>query len=347
MNVLHGLLVVGSGGFGSLGIWSTLRQPLLWQSTLVFATPLILPAVGGTLSERSGIVNIAMEGKMLVGAFFSAYVTGDVASALVHGPLWLASLCGVLGAIVAGSLMALALAFVSIRFQANQVVVGMGLNAIALGLTSYLYYTIYGSNGTPGNLPGIPNSSIPVLSGIKFLSLGSILFQQNVIVYLAFASVILAHLFLFRSTTGLRLRSVGEHPRAADTAGVNVQRLRYLGVLVSGALSGLAGAYLALNGPHGLFSDNMTGGRGFIALAAMIVGKWTPFGALGACLLFGFGQALAVTLGGQLDIGNYPVSVYILNMLPYVITIVAVAGLIGRSTAPAADGLPYDPAQGA
>jgi simple sugar transport system permease protein len=265
---------------------------------------------------------------------------------MVHFSPWEAAVAGVVGAILAGCLMASLHAWASIRFHANQVVSGMAINLLALGLTSYLYYTLYGSQGTPGDLAGIPNSNIPLLSGIKLLSLGSILFQQNVITYLALASVVVAHFFLFRTTLGLRIRSVGEHPRAADTAGVNVQRLRYLAVILSGGLSGLAGAYLALNGPHGLFSDNMTGGRGFIALAAMIVGKWTPFGALGACLLFGFGQALAVSLAG-LTVGSYEVSTYLLNMLPYVITIVVVAGLIGRSIPPAADGIPYDPAQSA
>jgi simple sugar transport system permease protein len=265
---------------------------------------------------------------------------------MMHFSPAMAALAGVIGAVLAGSLLAWLHAWASIRFQANQVVSGMAINLLALGLTSYLYYTLYGSQGTPGNLAGIPNMNIPALGGITFLSLGSILFQQNPITYLAFLTVILVYVFLFRTTLGLRIRSVGEHPRAADTAGINVQRLRYLAVILSGALSGLAGAYLALNGPHGLFTDNMTGGRGFIALAAMIVGKWTPFGAMGACLLFAFGQALAVSLSG-LTVGSYEVSQYLLNMLPYVVTIIVVAGLVGRSTPPAADGIPYDPAASA
>jgi simple sugar transport system permease protein len=344
MNVSSQLLVV-AGGFWSLGVWNTLRQPLLWQTTLAFSAPLILAAVGGTISERSGVVNVAMEGMMLVAAFFSAY-SADKAASLLHVSPPLAALIGVLGAVVAGSLMAWLHAWACIRYQANQVVSGIAINLLALGLTSYLFYTLYGSQGTPASLAGIPNVSIPVLSNIQFLALGPILFQLNPLVYAAFASVIAAHFFLFRTTLGLRIRSVGEHPRASDTAGINVQRLRYMAVILSGALSGLAGAYLALNGPHGLFSDNMTGGRGFIALAAMIVGKWTPFGAMGACLLFGFGQALAITLAGT-TIGTYEVSTYLVAMLPYLLTIVAVAGLIGRSTPPAADGIPYDPAESA
>jgi ABC-type uncharacterized transport system permease subunit len=321
-----------------------LSEPLLWETTLGFSAPLILAAVGGTLSERSGVVNIAMEGMMLVGAFCAAYIA-DQSATIMGMPVWGAALAGVIGAVVVGSAVAWLHAWACIRFHANQVVSGMAINLLALGFTSYLYYTLYGANGTPGNLAGVPNANIPILSNINFLSLGAILFQLNPIVYAAFASVILAHIFLFRTKIGLRIRSVGEHPRAADTAGINVQRLRYLAVILSGALSGLGGAYLALNGPHGLFSDDMTGGDGFIALAAMIVGKWTPFGAMGACLLFGFGQALAIALQGQFSIGTYSVSVYMLNMLPYLITIVAVAGLIGRSTPPAADGIPYDPAE--
>jgi general nucleoside transport system permease protein len=336
------IAVAAAGGFWDIGLWNTLRDPLLWQTTLAFSTPLILAAIGGTISERSGVVNVAMEGMMLIACFFSAY-TADKTASMLHFSPSAAAMAGVVGAIVSGSLLAWLHAWASIRFQANQVVSGMAINLLALGLTSYLYYTLYGSQGTPSNLAGIPNMTIPVLGGISFLSLGSILFQQNPITYLAFLSVILAYFFLFRTTLGLRIRSVGEHPRAADSAGINVQRLRYLAVTLSGALSGLAGAYLALNGPHGLFTDNMTGGRGFIALAAMIVGKWTPFGAMGACLLFGFGQALAISLSG-LTLRSYEVSQYLLNMLPYVVTIIVVAGLIGRSTPPAADGIPYDPA---
>jgi general nucleoside transport system permease protein len=338
------LLVVG-GAFCNLGFCQTLATPLLWQSTLKLSAPLILAAVGGTISERSGVVNIAMEGMMLMSAFFSAYIADKSASIAGLSPT-AAVAVGVFGGVVVGCLIAWLHAWASIRFFANQIVSGMAINLLALGLTSYLYYTLYGSQGTPPNLAGMGNTNIPVLGGIHFASLGFILFQQNIVIYLAFASVAIAHIFLFRTKLGLRIRSVGEHPRAADTAGIKVQRLRYIAVITSGGLSGLAGAWFSLSGPSGLFTDNMTGGKGFIALAAMILGKWTPIGAMGACLLFGFGEALAVTLGSQLSIAGYQVSVYEVNMLPYVITIVAVAGLIGRSTPPAADGLPYDPAEG-
>src|SRR5437763_2871956 len=171
-----------SGGLGDLGLWNTLSQPLLWQTTLAFSTPLILAALGGTISERSGVVNVAMEGMMLVGCFFSAYSADKLAS-LAHFSPGAAAAAGVVGAILAGCLLAWLHAWASIRFQANQVVSGMAINLLALGLTSYLYYTLYGSQGTPSNLAGIPNSHIPVLGDIKFLALGPILFQQHIITY--------------------------------------------------------------------------------------------------------------------------------------------------------------------
>jgi simple sugar transport system permease protein len=317
----------------------------MWQGAVALSAPLILAAVGGCISERSGVVNVAMEGMMLMAAFFAAYASDKVFN-VFHWPAWAASSCGVAMAIVVGALTALMLAWTAIRWRANQIVVGVAINLIALGFTSFLFLTVYGQSGTPGNLPGIPNSNLPVLSGIKFLALGSILFQQNVILYVAFIVVVAAYIFLFRSRLGLRIRSVGEHPRAADSAGIDVQGIRYLAVMLSGALSGLAGAYLALQGLNGLFAQNMTGGRGFIALAAMIVGKWNPFGAAAACLLFAVGEQLAFNWQG-LSIGSYQLSDTQLDMLPYLLTIIAVAGLIGRSTPPAADGIPYDPAESA
>ncbi|MGH2410692.1 MAG: ABC transporter permease, partial [Chloroflexota bacterium] len=258
---------------------------------------------------------------------------------------------GMLAAILTGGVMAGIHAFSAIRLRADQIISGMAINLLALGLTSYLLFSVYGSaNVPPACVPPVPCSgdqvrtipdwSIPVLH--KIPGLGPILFHQNPIVYLMLLLVVAVHLFLFRTTLGLRIRAVGEHPRAADTAGINVEALRYLSVLLSGVLSGLAGGFLALS--LGSFSDNMTSGRGFIALAAMIFGKWTPFGAFGACLLFGFGEALYNTL--QLTPG--PVQDYstLVGALPYVLTIVALAGFIGRAIAPAADGVPYDPASG-
>jgi ABC-type uncharacterized transport system permease subunit len=322
------------------GVWTTFVNANLWQTTLIEATPLSLAAIGGVISERAGVVNIAMEGMMLTGAFFAVGISIFTGNAAI----------GLLAGIATGGLMAAVHAFGAIRLKADQIISGMAINLLALGLTSYLLFSVYGSNGTPppctqtcsaGDVRTIPDWSIPVLN--KIPAIGQILFQQNPVVYLMLFFVLLVHLFLFRTTLGLRIRAVGEHPRAVDTAGINVQHLRYLAVIASGLLSGLAGAYLSLS-VQGGFSENMTSGRGFIALAAMIFGKWTPFGAFGACLLFGFGQATYDTLQNT----SGPAQDYstLVATLPYVLTIVALAGFIGRSTPPAADGLPYDPAGG-
>ncbi|HLJ67842.1 MAG TPA: ABC transporter permease [Chloroflexota bacterium] len=321
------------------GVWTTFLNTNLWSTTLIEATPLTLAAIGGVISERSGVVNIGMEGMMLTGAFFAVVVS------ILSNNAGL----GVLAGVLTGGVMALVHAFASIRLKADQIISGMAINLLALGLTSYLYFSVYGSAGTtpcsstcaPGDVRGVLNWPIPVLD--RSPALGQILFQQNPIVYAMLLLVLLTHFFLFRTTLGLRIRAVGEHPRAVDTAGINVQHLRYLAVTLSGLLSGLGGAFLSL-GWAGNFSENMTSGRGFIALAAMIFGKWTPFGAFGACLLFGFGSALYDTL--QNNTG--PVQDYstLIATLPYVLTIVALAGFIGRSTPPASDGIPYDPAAG-
>lgn len=327
-------------GLVASGLWTTLFNANLWQVTLQDATPLALAAVGGVISERSGVVNIAMEGMMLTGAFFAVFFDVMFGNAAI----------GLLAAILTGGIMALIHAYASIRLKADQIVSGMAINLLALGLTSYLLVSVYGALGTPtsctpptpckqGWVFTIPDWSIPGLN--KIPGLGPVLFQQNPIVYLMLLVVLVSHVFLFRTTLGLRIRAVGEHPRAADTAGINVQRLRYFAVILSGLLSGLAGGYLSLASAYG-FNDNMTSGRGFIALAAMIFGKWTPFGAFGACVLFGFGQALYDTLQNSPGpLQNYSTLV---SALPYVLTIVALAGFIGRAIPPAADGIPYDPA---
>jgi len=322
--------------------WTTLANANLWQSTLREATPLALAAIGGVISERSGVVNIAMEGMMLTGAFFAVVVDVITQNAAL----------GLLAAIITGGIMAAIHAFAAVRLKADQIVSGMAVNLMALGLTSFLLISVYGNNGTPsactpptpctkGQLLTIPDWSVPELNRLP--ALGQILFQQNPIVYLMILLVLLVHVFLFRTTLGLRIRAVGEHPRAADTAGIHVQGLRYLSVILSGLLSGLAGGYLSIAVAYS-FSNNMTSGRGFIALAAMIFGKWTPFGAFGACLLFGFGSALY----NQLQTNGGVIQDYspLVATLPYVLTIVALAGFIGRATPPAADGIPYDPAGG-
>jgi len=298
----------------------------LWQATLAAAVLLLLPALGGVISERSGVVNIAMEGMMLTGAFF-----GVVADLAWHNA-WLAT--GV--AVLAGALMATIHAVVSIQFRADQIVSGIAINIFAAGLTVFLVNRIYGLQdvGHVGPTEGLPYINVPGLDQIPFF--GKVLFQQNVVVYMALVLLVLVHVILFRTRLGLRIRAVGEHPQAADTAGLNVYAIRYSSVITSGLLSGLAGAFLAI-GVSNTFVPNMTDGRGYIALAAMIFGKWTPFGAFVACLIFGLGQAVYD------NNSIIHVSPYLLSMLPYILTLVVLAGVVGRSTPPAADGLPYVP----
>jgi len=298
----------------------------LWRLTLEAAVLLLLPALGGVISERSGVVNIAMEGMMLTGAFFAV-----VAALAWHNP-WLAALVG----IVAGGLMALIHAVVSIRFRADQIISGIAINIFAAGLTLFLVNRIYGLQDV-GHVPAselLPYINIPLLDQIPFL--GRVFFQQNVVVYAALILLVLVQIVLFRTRLGLRIRAVGEHPQAADTAGINVYAIRYGAVITSGLLSGLAGAFLAI-GISNTFVPNMTDGRGYIALAAIIFGKWRPFGALVACLIFGLGQAIYD------NNSIIHVSQYLLSMLPYILTLVVLAGVVGRSIPPAADGIPYAP----
>jgi ABC-type uncharacterized transport system permease subunit len=298
----------------------------LWQSTLQFGALLLLPALGGVISERSGVVNIAMEGMMLTGAY-----AGVMTALATHSVLG-----GVLGAIIAGGLMSLVHAIVSINFKANQIVSGIAINIAALGLTNYLLFIQTGGQGVPSltNALRLPILSLGPLVSIPFL--GPILFQQNVIFYVAILILAGIQFLLFRTNIGLRIRAVGEHPQAADTAGVNVRLVRYCCVIGSGFLSGLAGAFLSL-GIAGIFNSNMTAGAGFIALAAMVFGKYKPWNTAGACLIFGLGEALSVRLQ---DTG---VSPNLLSTLPYVLTLIALVGLVGRTIPPAADGIPYEP----
>jgi len=298
----------------------------LWAATLQFGALLLLPALGGVISERSGVVNIAMEGMMLTGAYAGVIIALATNSLLV----------GVLGAMVCGGLMALVHAIVSINFQANQIVSGIAINIAALGLTNYLLFVQTGGQGIPSlkDYLRLPILSFGPLSNIPFL--GPVLLHQNVVFYLAILILLGIHFLLFRTNIGLRIRAVGEHPHAADTAGVNVRLVRYSCVISSGLLSGLAGAYLSM-GIAGIFNSNMTAGIGFIALAAMIFGKWSPWGTAGACLVFGLGEALSTRLQ---DSGISP---NLLATLPYLLTLVALVGLVGRTTPPAADGIPYEP----
>jgi simple sugar transport system permease protein len=265
---------------------------------------------------------------MLMGAFFG------IVAADKTGSLPIAIAVALLAGIALAALHALA----SVTFRADQIVSGMALNILALGLTSYLNYELYGTTGTPADLPTVPPLVLPGVSGIPFV--GDVIGKQNALVWVMFALVIVLQWFLFRTVPGLRLRAVGEHPRAADTVGIDVRRTRYWAVIASGAIAALGGVFLSM-AISGSFTDNMTNGRGFIGLAAMIFGRWTPVGALVASLIFGYGDALSVSLQGQ-SLGDLRFPVQLLSTIPYLLTIFAVAGFVGRSRPPAADGLPYE-----
>jgi ABC-type uncharacterized transport system permease subunit len=300
-------------------VWSSLIA-----ATLRWATPLTFAAIGGMFSERSGVVNIALEGMMLSGAFFGIWG----ADRFGHWALGLAA------AIVAGGALALVHAFFSIHLRADQIVSGVAINLLALGLTGYLYIKIYGEQGTPTDLSTIPNVHLSFLEDVYFI--GPIFGNMNLMIWLAFATVVISWVVLFKTPIGLRLRSVGEHPRAADTVGISVFKVRYAAVVLSGTLAALGGAYLSI-GFVGSFTENMTVGRGFIALAALIFGMWKPFGAFAAALLFGFSSALARSLPEYSE-----QAALLFETLPYVLTLIAVGGLIGRSIPPAAIGRPYE-----
>ena len=317
-----------------------LVSPDLWQATLEFGALLLLPALGGVISENSGVTNIAMEGMMLTGAFFGAIISVDT-----HSFLW-----GTLAAIIAGGAMSWVHAYFSIRFKANQIVSGIAINIAATGLTGFLLFTLTNGAGVSA-LPQnetLPSLGIRIFNNVPVIGwIDTVLLQQNIVFYLAIAALIAIQYLLYRTNIGLRIRSVGEHPQAADTAGINVQRIRYWCVVTSGLLSGLAGAYLSL-GIAQIFNPNMTAGRGFIALAAVVFGKWKPRGTAIACLIFGLGQALQNRLQllpttgiGVIDTPLH--SVPLVSMIPYLLTILALVGLVGRAVAPAADGLPYEP----
>jgi general nucleoside transport system permease protein len=315
----------------------------LFAGTLQYATPLTFGALGGLVSERAGVVNIGLEGMMLTGAFFG------IMSADKTGSWEL----GLVGAAFFAALLALVHAIFAIHLRADQIVSGTAINILATGITAFAFQDIYGTNGTP-NTPTIPTvhiANVPVLKqlleainwvlqkipGVRTIAtgVGNVFDSQNLMTWIALFLVVAAWLFLFRTTWGLRLRAVGEHPRAADTVGISVFRWRYLAVMSSGALAGLGGAYLSF-GFLDAFTNQMTNGRGFIALAALVFGKWKPFGLLGATLLFGFASAL----GDQLQT-NANISSDLVNILPYAFTLIALVGLVGRSTPPAADGVPY------
>jgi ABC-type uncharacterized transport system permease subunit len=295
------------------------------RGTFFLAIPLIFGALAGVLCERSGVVNVAIEGQLLTGAFAGALV-GTIASSA-----W----AGLVGAAMGGVLISALLAVLAIRYLVDQVVLGIVLNLFAVGLTGFLYERLMQTHQTEYNQPPrFPVWKIPGLSEIPVI--GPVLFNANIFLYLALALVVVIHLALSRTRWGLRTRSVGEHPAAADTLGVNVLGLRYRNVLLAGVVAGMGGGFYTL-GLVSQFTKNMIGGKGFIALAALIFGRWNPTGALLAALFFGFADKLQAYLGGI----NSVIPSQFLAMLPYLATILAVAGLVGKVRAPAADGKPY------
>ena len=322
--------VVGIG----IGIVATksgetnLERVFVWSALLAamlrYATPLLFAALGGLFSERSGVINIGLEGMMLMGAFWGlwgAEVTGS----------WV---IGLLIGMVTGLLLALLHALFSVTLRADQIVSGFAMTFLAAGITGFFYVSIYGTQGTPEGIPRVPDVTIPLLEDIPFV--GDVIGRMNILIWLGLLTCLLTWLIVFRTPMGLRLRSVGENPLAAQTAGVSPVRVRYIAVCISGALAAIGGAYLSI-GFIGSFGEDMTAGRGYIALAVLICGRWLPSGALVFACLFGFFTALAQ----RLDVFSEQAATLFLA-LPYVITLIAVAGVVGRSIPPAAIGRPLD-----
>lgn len=299
---------------------SIISIALLSQAVRI-SVPYVLASLGGVLSELGGVVNIALEGLILTGAFCA------VLGAHYSGSAWVGLACAMLG----GGLAALLHGVVCIRYRANQIISGLAVNILAVGLTKFFLKVIFHSSSNSTRVEGLPvwdwgaMSSVPVLGEILSYPL----------ILLTAALIFGAHLLVNRTPFGLRLRSVGEHPACADTLGIDVYRTRYIGVALSGMMAALGGAWLAMDQHQ--FTDGMSGGRGYIALAAMIFGKWTPLGACAAALLFGLAESVQI----QLQTVGVKISTQFIQMIPYVLTIVVLAGAIGRAKPPSADGVPY------
>ncbi len=330
--VAAGIFGIVAGSLATRSSITNLEAVFAWSSliaaTLRFATPLAFASIGGMFSERSGVVNIGLEGMMLMGAFWGIWGADKT------GHWW----TGLLIAMLAGGLLAFIHAVWAIHLRADQIVGGTAVNFLALGITGYAFIDIYGSNGTPGlsAAESVPDvnlhlSGIPGIGSFVDTAFG----QMNLLTWIVLGLIVASAIVMFRTPIGLRLRAVGEHPRAADTVGISVYKVRYTAVTLSGMLAAMGGAYLSIGFVHS-FNQNMTAGRGFIALAALIFGKWRPGGAFAAALLFGFSSALADRLPAY-----SPSAAVLFQALPYVLTLIAVAGVIGRSIPPAAVGRPY------
>ena len=284
--------------------------------SLRITIPYLLPSLGAVFSEKGGVINIALEGILLTSAFATA------AAVYFTNNIYIGILCGA----GVGAVLALLHAIVCITFKADQLVSGIALNLLAVGLTKFLCQYIFNSSSNSARIIGLEAFNIPLLSSIPILN--------NPFIDICIVALIVSVVIINKTRYGLQLRAVGENPEAADSIGINVVRIRYAGVLISGMLAGLGGAWLAFD-QHS-FTDGMSAGRGYIALAAMIIGKWKPLGAAAACLLFGFAESLTIQL-----YGSY-IQVQFIQMLPYLMTIVVLAGFIGKSTPPAADGIPFE-----
>lgn len=308
-------------------VWATAGKAFsltgMLQATMVRAVPIALGGLAGVLCERVAVVNIAIEGMLLAGAF-----TGALMGSIIGG--W----GGLVSAVVIGGIFGFILAALVVTYRMDQIIAGVVINLFVLGLTSYVSSQVFAEYRHLNNAPVFRSWKIPILGDIPVI--GPMLFNQNIFVYGALVLVATATYYLFHTRSGLRARAVGEHPRAADTLGINVYRTRYIHVTLGGMVAGFGGAWFTL-GSVGRFDENMTGGRGFIGLAAMIFGRWHPVGALMAALVFGFADSLQQ----KLALLNTPIPSEFLAMSPYIATIIVVAGLIGRARPPAADGKPY------
>ncbi|MHB0881851.1 ABC transporter permease [Paenibacillus sp. SEL1] len=316
--------------------WLTLGE--LIHTTLVFATAIIFASLGGVFSEKSGVTNLGLEGLMVFGAF-AAGVGGFYAEQAGLGGTS-AAWVGVLSAAVFGILVSLIHAVASVTFKADQVISGIVINFLAAGSTLYMVKLLFEGDGDTGRIQGFNEISIPYLVDIPIA--GKAFFQAYPTTYLAILLVIIGYFTLYKTPFGLRLRSVGEHPGAADTVGIKVNRLRYIGVMISGALAGIGGATITLTTTN-MFSHNTVSGQGYIAIAAMIFGKWNPLGAFGAAVFFGFSQAIRNYV--QLFAWSQSIPQEIIFMLPYLLTIIVLVAAVGRSRAPAALGQLYDPSK--
>jgi simple sugar transport system permease protein len=327
--LINGILIIPTVLVAAAADNSTNVTTLL-QVSVRLATPIVMGALAGIWCERSGVTNIAIEGMMLTGACF-----GFVAFTLLLGvmPTGQAQFVGVIAATLSGGVMAVLHAWLSITFKTNQIVSGTVINILAVGMTSFIRREVLLSSEA-GREP-LQQIPIPFLRDIPVL--GEIFFNGRPIFYMMFILLVVTHIVLFYTRWGLRTRAVGENPKAADTLGINVLRNRWINVMIGGLIAGLAGAWFSLE-TNGSFDDNMTSGRGFIALAAMIFGNWMPFGAFGGSVLFGFSDAL----GQRFQLLGVPIPSQFLQMVPFIITIVVLAGLVGRAVAPKADGVPYE-----